>query len=84
MTGPPSQVHRVEQALGEIQPALTNGDVQLRNEDADYVQTLSEMEKKISVGEHGRRRRHMLRKVSPRLIAMATSCYRHDQRELAI
>ena len=59
------KVHRVEQALGEM-PAPGPSHVQLRNEDAAYVQALSEMEKKITVGEHGRRRRHMLRKVSRR------------------
>ncbi|XP_043215208.1 protein suppressor of hairy wing-like isoform X1 [Amphibalanus amphitrite] len=57
------KVHRVEQALGDL-PAPGPSHVQLRNEDAAYVQKLSEMEKKITVGEHGRRRRHMLRKLN--------------------
>ena len=56
------KVHRVEQALGDM-PAPGPSGVRLRSEDADYVQALSEMEKKITVGEHGRKKRHMLRKV---------------------
>ena len=59
------KVHRVEQALGEM-PAAGPSGVQLRTEDTAYVEALGEMEKKITVGEHGRRRRHVLRKVSPR------------------